>query len=397
MNHFEYTAQCKGGAAISGTLESTGSAEAVEQLSSMGLCNIDLRKAERPPLRRPLGSDDFIFFNEQLASLANAGICLDAGLRQLGKDIHSRRLRGVLESMADDIEHGRPLHEAIEKHAPRLPALYARVVHAGVKNGQLPATLLNLSHHLRLVAETRRLLIEALTYPAIVLVLALGVFCAVLMLIVPQFGDIFEDFGVRLPALTLSMIALSQALPQLLIAAAAIILGVAILLFVLRLSPTGLWLRERMILGIPILGSMIRNSLRARFLRAMAFAVDSGMPLPDALRLSAGATGSPTLSREADGVAAHVDRGGALEEACRDTSLIPAMFGYFVGVSSDLASLRDGLIQMSKAYESRAVHSQSVLRGWVAPLAVLAVGLAIGLLILALFMPLVQLVQSVSG
>jgi type II secretory pathway component PulF len=193
------------------------------------------------------------------------------------------------------------------------------------------------------------------------------------------------------------MIALSHALPQLLIAAAAIVLGVAILLFVLRLSPAGLRLRERMILGIPILGSMIRNSLRARFLRAMAFAVDSGMPLPEALRLSAGATGSPALSREADGVASHVDRGRALDEACRDTRLIPAMFGYFVGVSNDAASLRDGLIQMSKAYESRAVHSQSLLRGWVAPLAVLAVGLAIGLLILALFMPLAQLVQSVSG
>ena len=397
MSHFQYTAQCKGGAAISGTLESTDSVEAMEQLGSMGVCNIDLRVADRPPLRRPLGSDDFIFFNEQLAALANAGICLDEGLRQLGKDVHSGRLRSVLEAMANDIERGQSLHEALERHASQMPALYARVVSAGVKNGHLPATLLNLSHHLRLVAETRRLLAEALTYPAIVLVLAIGVFCAVLMFIVPQFAETFEDFGVRLPTLTLMMIAFSQALPQLLIGAGVIISGLSLLHFAMRLSNGGRWWRERMILRIPILGSLIRNSLQARFLRAMAFAVDAAVPLPEAMRLAAGATGSPTLVRETENVASQVERGVNVEEACRRTSAIPAMFGYFVGVRSDAASLCDGLVQLSKACESRAAHSQAMLRGWMAPLAVIGVGVAISLLILALFMPLVQLIQCVSG
>ncbi len=397
MNQFEYTAQCEGGAAIRGTLEAADGAVAMEQLHAMGLVNIDLRKVERPPLRRHLGSDDFIFFNEQLASLAGAGICLDAGLRQLGKDIQSRRLRTVLEAVASDVERGQRLDQAIEKHAPQMPALYARVVRAGVESGQLPATLLNLSHHLRLVAETRRLLTEALTYPAIVLVLAFAVLCTVLILIVPQFAETFEDFGVRLPVLTTVMIALAQALPRLLIGAAIVILGVSVLLLLLPLTPTGRWLRERFVLGFPLLGSMIRHSLRARFLRAMAFAVDSGMPLPEAIRLSAGATASEVLLREADRAASRVEQGSAPEEACRGARLIPAMLGYLAGLRGDAASLRDGLIQLSKAYESRAVHGQSLLRAWAAPLAVFAVGLVIGLVILALFIPLVSLVQSVSG
>jgi|CXWL01.1.fsa_nt_gi type II secretory pathway component PulF len=397
MSHFEYTAQCKGGAAISGTLESADSVAATEQLIAMGLCNIDLRTANRPPLRRPLGSDDFIFFNEQLAALANAGICLDEGLRQLGKDVHSGRLRTVLEAMANDIERGQSLDEALERHAAQMPVLYSRVVRAGVKNGHLPATLLNLSHHLRLVAETKRLLAEALTYPAIVLILAIGVFCALLMFVVPHFAETFEDFGVRLPTLTVMMIAFSQVLPRLLIGGGVILLGVSLLLSVLRLSNGGRLWRERMILRVPILGSLIRNSLQARFLRAMAFAVDTAVPLPEAMRLSAGATGSPTLAGEAQRVALQVEQGVNLEDACRQTSLIPAMFGYFAGVKSDVGSLRDGLIQLSRACESRASHSQAMLRAWIAPLAVVVVGLAIGLLILALFMPLVQLIQCVSG
>lgn len=397
MNRFDYTAQCNGGAAMSGTIEAAGHEQALELLGSMGLCNIELHPAERPASRKTLGSADFIFFNEQLASLAGAGMCLDVGLRQLGRDIRSRRLKGVLESVADDVQHGRSLHEAIERSAPQLPALYARVVRAGVESGQLPATLMNLSHHLRLVAETRRLITEALTYPAIVLVLALGVFCAVFLLVVPQFVETFEDFDVRLPALTLAIIAFSRALPQYLIGAAILVLIAGLWYFLIPLSPNGHALRERLVLRVPVLGSLIRNSLRARFLRAMAFAMHTGLPMPEALRLSAGATGSPSLVQDAEEVASRVERGGDLDGACRNSRVVPPMFAYFVGVSGEHGDLRDGLIQLSKAYDSQALHAQSLLRSWFAPLAVVGVGLAIGFLILALFLPLVNLIQSVSG
>jgi type II secretory pathway component PulF len=397
MNHFEYSAQSKGGAAITGIFESRNSADAMEELESMGLLNIDLRAVNSPPAQRSLGSDEFIFFNEQLASLANAGICLDEGLRQLGKDVRSGRLRNVLEAMANDIERGKSLPEALEGHASLMPPLYARVVRAGVQSGHLPATLLNLSSHLRLVAETRRLLAEALPYPATVLVLAIVLFCGIVMFVVPQFADIFNDFEVRLPPLTMMMIALSQALPRLLLAALLIALVLWFVLRLLRRSAGGRLWRERFILQTPIVGSLIRNSLQARFLRSMAFAIDAAVPLPEALRLSGGSTGSPTLMRDAEIVAAELEKAVPVEQACRRASLIPAMFGYFMALKGDSANLREGLIQLSKACEARAAHSQSMLRGWMAPMAVFVVGVAIGLLILALFMPLVGLVQSVSG
>ncbi|MBI1826351.1 MAG: type II secretion system F family protein [Planctomycetes bacterium] len=397
MAHFEYSAQSKSGAAMSGTFEVADNAVAMEQLASMGLKNIELRAAKQAPMRRVLSRDDFIFFNEQLASLANAGICLDEGLRQLGRDVHSRRLQGVLQMIANEIEQGQSLPDAIEKHAPQVPALYAQVVRAGVANGQLSATLLNLSHHLRLVSETRRLLGEALMYPAIVLALALGVFCAVLLFVVPQFAETFAGFGVRLPWITTTMISLSHALPQLLVFAGIAVVALASSFLVLHRSMAGRLMCDRIVLRIPLLGAMIRNSLRARFLRAMAFAVDSGVPLPEAIRLSAGATGSLALSHEAWSVALAIENGADVGEACRGTRLVPAMFSYFVGGSPDLGILRDGLIQLSKAYESQAIHSQLLLRGWVAPAAIFGVGAVIGLLILALFLPLVQMVQSVSG
>ena len=397
MECFDYTAQCESGAAISGTLEMTDGEAAMKQLDLMGLCNIDLQRSKRPPVTRPLAADDFIFFNEQLASLAESGICLDVGLRQLGKDIRSPRLRNVLEALAVDLEQGQSLDDALEKHAGQMPGLYARVVRAGVASGQLPATLLNLSHHLRLVSETRRLMAEALTYPGIVLVLACGVMSAIIALVIPQFKEIFADFDVNLPALTLVVFGFADAAPALLMGVGVAVAVAVVLLLSLGTTPAGRAVKERIILGMPLVGSMICDSLRARFLRAMAFAVHGGMPLPEALRLSAGATASPGLVREAERIAAQVEGGRDLYDVSQNERLIPAMFGYLVRVRGDAHSLRHALVQLSKAYESRAMHGQSVLRGWVAPVAIVLVGLVIAVLILAMFLPLTSLIQSVSG
>lgn len=394
---FEYEAQSKGGSAITGTLEASSSEAAVEQLLAMGLSNVHVRPTEKRPAQKQLGTGDFIFFNEQLAALAKAGICLDEGLRQLGRDVHSKRLKSVLDAVADELRRGQPLPQVLEKHAAQMPALYSRVVHAGVKSGQLSATLINLSNHLRVVAETRRLLAEALTYPIVVLVLGIGLFSGVLWFVVPQFADVFQDFGVSLPRLTLLMMSLSEALPQLLIGSAIVFLAIAILYFASAGFVWGRELRERLVMHVPLIGSLMRNSLQSRFFRAMSFAIDSAMPLPEALRLAGGATGSPMLARDSELVAAKVESGMGLQEACSQSWIIPAIFGYFVDVKGNSATLRDGLIQLSNAAESRVAHSQAALRSWMTPMAIVTVGAIIGILIVALFLPLVQLIQSVSG
>lgn len=396
MKQYAYQAQCQGGTAISGTLEAADSDAAMTQLLAMSLENIDVQETKPPRKPRPIGRDDFVFFNEQLASLAGTGLCLDAGLRQLGKDIQSPRLRRVLDDVATDIERGLPLDQALERHAGEMPALYGRVVRAGIESGQLPATLFNLSHHLRLIAETRRLVVEALAYPAIVLVLALGVVCAVMILVVPQFGEIFADFGAQLPLLTVGLVHLAGLVPQLLGGLAVLLLILIGTWCVLRFSSSGRRLRERLLLAIPLLGSVIRDSLRARFLRAASFSVNSGMPLPEAMRLAADATASPSASRDARQIAERVEQGESVYAACREAVLIPPMFGYVVEVNTDRNNLEEGLIQLSGAYESRATHGQSLLRGWLAPLAVIGVGVVIGLCILALFLPFVSLMQSIT-
>ncbi len=394
---FEYEAQCDSGAAMTGRIEAGTHDEAMGRLDAMGLANVSLKSAKAAPRRRALGADDFVFFNEQLASLAKTGLCLDVGLRQLGKEVQSRRLRRVLTNVADDIERGLPLDQALPKHMGEMPGLYASVVRAGIASGQLSSTLLNLSHHLRLIAETRRLVFEALSYPAVVLGLALLMVCGIVGVLGPQFEGIFLDFDVRLPVATLLLIELSRVLPEVLIAIAVALALPIVAWFLLAFSLAGQRLRERVLLRMPILGAIIRNSIRARFLRAVAFSVDSGIPLPEAVRLSADATGSPAAGYDAKVIVERVEAGGSVFEACAGARVIPPMFGYVVDVNSARNALEEGLLELAKAYESRAVRSQWLMRAWLAPLAIVGVGLVIAFCILALFMPFVSMLQSVGG
>ena len=401
MKPFDYTAQCDGGAAISGTIEAPDGDEALKHLVGMRLSNIDLREAKGWSRHRPIRGDDFIFFNEQLATLAASGTCLDVGLRQLGKDLQSSRLRRVLDEVAGEIEKGVPLDEAVSSRANRLPALYARVVKAGVATGKLSATLLNLSHHLRQMAETKRLMWEALAYPGVVLVMACGLVCTVLMFLIPQFEIIFTDFQssgfyVQTPALSTFIFDIARVFPSVLGWIGLVVAVIAFGLLAARFSRSGRLLQEQLLLKIPILGRAVRDSIRARFLRAMGFSVGSGIPLPEAVRLAADAAASPNLRRDAETLAKRVEQGQKAYEACRNLVIVPPMFGYVVEVNEDRNNLEHGLIELSKSYEMRAGHGQNLLRAWLAPLGIVLVGGLIGMCVLALFLPLISILQSVS-
>ena len=397
MSAFDYSAQCPNGAAISGTVEAADHAAALVQLEKMGLTNVDLTLAQAPPARRPLGRTDFIFFNEQLASLAQAGVCLDDGLRQLARDVSTPSLKRVLEQTADDLEAGLPLDQALTKHQGQIPPLYARAIKAGVENGQLAGTLLNLSHHLRLVAQTKRLIVEALSYPLTVLLVALVLLSLIFIYLVPQFKLIFADFDATLPGLTLMVLACSEYLPSVLLGLAVLVLLTLVFYLSTHVSTRNRLVFDRILLHLPLVGPLLRDSLRARFLRAAAFSLGSGIPLPEALRLGADAVAHPTVTEEAGRLADRVEQGASVFEASDTLRLIPPGFAFAVDACIQRGNLPEVLTQLATAYESRAMYSQSIMRTWIGPALVVCVGVLVGLCVVSMFLPLVSLIESVQG
>ncbi|HNQ21543.1 MAG TPA: type II secretion system F family protein [Phycisphaerae bacterium] len=406
MAQFEYRAQLEGGAAVAGTLEAGDATEALAHLEGMGLTTIEVAPTAKPVPVRALSGGDLIFFNEQLAALARAGLCLDAGLRQLAKDVGSSRLGTVLEQTANEVEKGRPLEEALEGQATRLPPLYGRVIRAGIRNGQLAETLLNLSQHLRLMADTRRLVAEALAYPVAVLAVAGALFCTIMLVLVPQVRELLAGFDLSWGTarsgvgwLANLVMTLSEWMPVLVPVGAVVFVLAVVLWMAAGTTAPGRAVRERLVLGLPIIGALVADSLRARFIQAMAFAVRAGLPLPEGLRLAGEAGASPGVAEEAARVAAQVEQGTAAFEACRRTRLIPPMFGYVVQVSAQRGNPDEALTQLAQTYAERASRRQALVRHWLMPVALVLVGVMIGACIVAVYAPLLQMlnvIQSVS-
>ena len=397
MPWFEYEGVTPGGTAIAGRLEAADHEQAGRDLALMQIqCN-ELHKAAKPPAPSRLTADDLIFFNDQLASLAQAGIALDEGLAQLARDLESSTLKRWIGGLVEDLRRGIPLEQAIAARQQGLPILYSRVIRAGVESGDLPATLLNLNQHLRLAGEARQVFWELASYPLLVAALAITIVSVFFILLVPQFADIFRDFGSQLPVLTVLLINIAENYPSILIVAGVVLVLIVLLWRSLRFSSGGRVVRERILLRLPLVGNLTRCSLIARFMRMISNAVGTGLPLPEALRLSAGATGSDLLMRDADRVAAEVERGESVFVATQSARLIPPLFGFAVQVATGREALPAAVAQMARAYDNRATHALAMIRVVLFPVLIVCLGIVLFFCIVGMFLPLVTLINCVSG
>jgi len=395
---FEYEGHCPNGTAMAGRIEAETFEDAREMLTeNMRLSLSDIREAKAPPPAHAIGQEEFIFFNEQLASLASAGMALDEGLQQLAKDVQSPKLKGFIEAVVQDLQAGASLEQTIGRHEDRLPVLYSRIIRAGIQTGRLPAMLLNLNQHLRLMGETRRILWETLSYPILVLGLAFTIMSGFFLFVVPQFRMIFADFGIGLPSLTELVLRTSLIYPTILMTGCIVIPAMIIAWRLLRFTCLGRLIRESIAAHLPIVGRVYRESLLSRFVKSMSLCIQAGLTLPDALRLAGDVTGSRVLCTDAEHVAAAAERGESVLNATQLCRFIPSIVGYTLQVAVGRDALPAALMQLSRSYESRAVHLQSMLRTILLPIAILIIGFMIGLIVLALFLPLASFINAVSG
>ncbi len=398
MPWFEYECVTQSGTAITGKLEARDHEQALGSLRNMTLDVRELHPAdEPPPPPTRISNNDLIFFNEQLASMADAGIALDQGLAQMAKDLESPRLRRFVGALVDDLRSGATVEQALERNEQHLPVLYSQVVQAGVKTGDLASTLFQLNQHLRLAKNTRRIIWESVSYPLLVLAVGLAVISIFFLVVVPPLGEIFEEFDTALPVLTQVLLQIGEYYPTLIT-----VLLVSFALFalgwhLLRYSAGGREVRDGVILWLPMLRRVYLASLLARFMRSVASAVASKIPLPEALKLGASATGCRKLIREATDLSEVAEQGQSIYEACQSTRLIPPLFGYCVQSAKSRGALPQSLGSLASAYEDRAIHSQSMIRVVLFPLMIVFVGVTMGLGAFASMLPLISLIQSMSG
>ena len=399
MATFEYNALTSAGRLMKGTIEAGTHQEASDLLKQMQLVVNSVEEAKAAKPKTAIGRNEFVLFNQQLASITKAGIPLERGLRELAGDIQSRSMRRLVDAIADELEAGVSIEQAFEKRQKHFPPLYGRILKAGVETGRLSEMLTSLNRHLEMATQTRRIIFEAMTYPAVILVLASIILTGVFMFIIPQFGTALEEMteGSELPALTRLFLNMAQNIVPLWITVGLVIAAIVALFIMLSTFPAGRRFKESLLLKMAVIGRVYHSSMLSRMAEAMAIMVAAGSDMPVSLRLSSGSTGSEKLILESEALASRVEQGDNILEAGQFCRMIPKLFLYSIQLGTQRNELQDNLYSLGQMYAEQARCGQARLQAVLLPVMLIGVGCFLAMTILAMFLPMISIIMSLSA
>jgi len=398
MATFEYNALTSAGRLMKGTIEAGSREEASVLLQQMQLAVNSIEKARPQKPKAAISRNEFLLFNQQLATITKAGIPLERGLRELSNDIVSKSMRKLIDAIANDLEAGVSIEEAFEKRQKHFPPLYGRILKAGVETGRLSEMLTSLNRHLETSNRTRRIVFEAMAYPAVVLALAAVIITGVFLTIIPQFKDVLSEMmeGAHMNAITTLFFSVSENVFYFW-AGVAVFIGAIVGLFVMLSSfPAGRRFKESLFLKVPVFGGLYHSSILGKMAEAMSILVAAGSRLPTVLKLGADATGSEKMVMESDIVAGQIEQGANILEAGQFCKVIPRLFLYSIQLGTQRNELQDNLYSLGQMYSEQARCYQTRLQTVLLPVMLILVGGFLFLTILAIFLPIIQVISTLG-
>lgn len=393
---YSYRAQTRMGEALSGNIDADSAADAQRKLDLMQLHVLEMKPVEKPRTGGTLSADDLMAFNQQLIHLTSAGLPLERGLRLVAGEMRGGRLASAIRELATDLEAGMPIDKALEKRRGVFPTSYVRLLEAGVKSGSLAGVLLNLSRHLELMRRLRATLWRTLAYPVVVLAALCGVLLFLAVAVIPGFEAIYKDFKVDLPDVTRIMLFLAHWLPPVLIALIVLLVLGGPMLYLLRRSGWDRGLTDTAILAVPLVGPIMSRSILAGWCDAVRVGVEASMDLPAAIALAGSIAASPRLSADSETMVALLSAGETLDAAPK-LRLLPPTVGVSMAHGARMGDLPGTLRSLVDLYQQQADIRVQALPAILTPILLVFIGITVGLVIVAMMMPLIRLVNAISG
>jgi type IV pilus assembly protein PilC len=387
---FAYIAQTFDGQSMTGTIDATDLDDAAKRLSNLRLRVMHLTAARRPARAKPLSGPDFAAFNQQLAQLSAAGLPIEQGLRLIAEDLRHGGLAQSVRDVSAELERGVPLGEAFKLHEKQFPTLYGTLIDAGVRSGNLPAVLLNVGRHLELVARLRAEIWRALAYPLTVLAGLLIVLIFLGHFVLPQFQEMYRKWYAPLPAITQCLFVVARWTPVIMIIAACAFVGLPLLWALLRALRLDRAAAD-LALPVPMIGSILRKNLIARWCDAMKVSIQAGLDLGAAVDLSCDVVGSPALRRDCAKIHAQLASGQELDRASVRTRVLPLTVLAVVQLSAHRSDLPGSLQTLATMYQQQAEMRLASLQAVLTPALIIGVALMVGFAILGLFAPMISI------
>jgi type IV pilus assembly protein PilC len=343
------------------------------------------------PQSRAVNTREFLIFNQELATLLKAGLPLVQSLDLLKKRVTSPVFRAVLDDVHERVRAGTALSDAFAAQGDLFPGVYTASLLAGERSGNLDAVLRRYIEYAKVIATLKRKIVSALVYPAILVTLALVLVSIIVLMVVPALSEYYTGFGAELPWATRAIMAVSAFVrEQFLVVAIAIVLGVAGFVFWLR-RPGQQSRLDYLILGIPGLGPMARKFATSQMARTLATLLGGGLPLVNALDIAARSVGNRYMAGQLDIVATHVREGESFAAALEARKTFPDVAVKMAEVGEATGALQDMLNTAADFFDEEIATYMERFVTLVEPVLLVIMGVVIGSLLLAIYMPLFQL------
>ena len=410
MPEFSYLALDRGGKQIKGVIDAPSEEAIIEKLRGMGYYPIevglnkkgagDLDIMALPGIRNIAGRvkrKDIMAFTRQLATLIDAGLPILRGLRILEEQTESPVFKMKIKRIAEDIEGGSSLAEALEQHPKIFDKLYVSMVKAGELGGVLEAVLEKVAQFLEKRAALVSKIRSAMMYPVIVLVVATGIVGFILIAILPQFQDMFSQLGAEsLPGPTQMLVDISYALTHQL---HIIIIGIIALIAVyMRINKTqeGKYVFDKMKLRIPVFGMLLRKASIVRFAETLATLVHAGVPILQSLDIVRETSGNEVVARAMTGVYESVKDGESIHEPLGASKVFPPLVVHMVAVGEETGAIDQMLNKVAEAYDREVTDTVEGLTALLEPIMVVVLGVLVGGIVICLYLPLFEIGQHIN-
>jgi type IV pilus assembly protein PilC len=339
---------------------------------------------------------DLGVFTRQFATMINAGLPMVQCLDILSSQLEKPAFKKIVTDVMGDVEAGSTLAEALAKH-DCFSELFVNMVDAGEAGGILDVILNRLAVYLEKADALKRKIKGAMTYPAIVFIVAMGATIFMLMFIIPTFAQMFTDFGGTLPLPTRIVMGLSNFLRMnwwLLLAASV---GLVIGLRRYYKTEDGNRRIDKFLLNMPVLGVVIRKGAVARFTRTLGTLTSSGVPILNGLEITAKTAGNKVIEEAVMKTRESISEGKTIAEPLKDCGVFPPMVVQMIGVGEQTGALDEMLDKVADFYDAEVDSAVSALTSIIEPVMIVVMGTIVGGMLVAMYLPMFKLISVVSG
>ncbi len=338
-------------------------------------------------------------FTRQLATLVKAGMPIMRSLEVLARQEKRPAFKFVIEDCADTIRSGGNFSDGLAGHPKSFDRLYINMVKAGEAGGVLQTVLERLAVFTEKAVKIRAKIVAAMVYPAIISCVAGGIMAILMVWVVPKFQEVFFTMlkGKPLPWLTSVVVGVADALRKNILAVVGGLVVVAVLFWLFKRSRIGTKINHWLLLRVPVLGDLFLKAAVARFTRTFGTLLASGVPILQALIITRDTSGNVHIANALNVVHDRVKEGDSVAKPLESTHIFPGMVTSMIEVGEETGALPDMLVRIADNYDEEVDNAVGALTSIIEPVMIVLMAVGVGIIVIAMFLPMVELIKSLSA